>query len=168
MSIDGMVGENSQAAETRHAAMLNADAAATRQGNLVLGIFAGTVVFIAAAVFVSSRPAAISLSSTKLRVSAAGFSANVQRADIDSVALVTQLSGLGSKQNGFQWGSSYAGRFAMRPFGSARLFVNATKPPYVVVYAKSGVVFVNDRDSAATRRLFVELTSHASAAAAPR
>ncbi len=157
MSTEGMVEDPARAADTRRAAMLAAEAEATSMGNLVLCVFAGTFVFIAAVVMNGSRQAAITISPTSFAVRAAGYSAAIPRADIDSVRLASRLTGLGAKRNGFQWGNAYAGRFEMRPYGTARLFVNATTPPFVVVYAKSGVVIVNERDSAATRRLFAAL-----------
>jgi len=143
------------------------EAAAGRQGKLIGGIFLATFLFIAVVVTLGSRPAQITLTSAALSVRAAGYSADIARSRIDSVRLTAQLVGLGSKLNGFQFGSAYAGLFAMRQFGKARLFVNASRPPYVMIFSRDGVVIVNGDSSAATQRLFADLSEARTTAVTP-
>ena len=130
------------------------DAAAERQGGVVVGVFIATFLFIAAVVTLNSRPARITLTPASLAVRAAGYSAEIPRSSIDSVRLTSRITGLGSKLNGFQWGNMYAGLFAMRPYGKIRLFVNASQPPYVMIFSRDGVIMVNGDSPTATQRLF--------------
>jgi len=155
------------AADTERARNLEDEAAAGRQGKLIGGIFLATFLFIAVVVTLGSRPAQITLTSAALSVRAAGYSADIARSRIDSVRLTAQLVGLGSKLNGFQFGSAYAGLFAMRQFGKVRLFVNASRPPYVMIFSRDGVVIVNGDSSAATQRLFADLSEARTTAVTP-
>ncbi|MBC7673471.1 MAG: hypothetical protein H7247_13715 [Polaromonas sp.] len=154
-------------AEEKRARTRDAEAAASIQGKLIGGICVGTFLFIATVVTLGSRPAQITLTSAALAVRAAGYSAEIVRGNIDSVRLTTQLNGLGSKLNGFQFGNAYAGLFTMRPFGKVRLFVNASRPPYVTIFSREGVVVVNADSPAATQRLFTALDGAGTRVAIP-
>ena len=158
-----MDAEQSLSVPTAASARAAEDADASRQGYFVLAIFAGTFLFIAGVVLVSSRPPSITLTATTLAIRSSGYASTVPVAEIVEVQMVRQLSGLGRKQNGFQFGSAYAGRFEMKPYGSATLFVNVSRPPYVRVRTTSRVVFVNAGDSVATRALYDSLAARRSA-----
>lgn len=73
----------------------------------------------------------------------------VPYASIDSVTLRRNLDGLQRRLSGEQSGNVYLGRFAMRPYGDVRLFVDATQKPFVVVHAREGVTILSAADSAA-------------------
>ena len=158
----GMDADNEKRARNREE-----EAAAGRQGNLIGSIFIGTFLFIAGVVTLGSRPAQITLTSASLAVRAAGYGAEIARSRIDSVRLTMQLNGLGSKLNGFQFGHAYAGLFAMRPFGKARLFVNVSRPPYVMIFSRDGVIMVNGDSPTATQRLFADLGGARTTAVTP-
>lgn len=131
----------------------------SRQGYGVLAIFGGTFAFIAIVVALGSRAPHIELSAQQLAVSSSGYGKTIPVAEIQKVELVTQLTGIGDKRNAFQFGSQYRGSFDMKPYGAATLFIDATKPPYVIVHAKSGVMLFNAGDAARTRRLYDSLTA---------
>ena len=133
------------------------DAAAERQGHVALGIIFSGFLFVAAMLIVGSRPAQITVTPSSFSVRAAGYTSEIARSRIDSVRLTSKISGLGSKLGGFQGGSAYAGQFAMRPYGKVWLFVNVSRPPYVVIFSQDGVVMVNGATPTATQRLFADL-----------
>lgn len=149
--------QDTDTADEKRARNREEEAAAGRQGKLIGGIFIGTFLFIAGVVTLGSRPAQITLTAQSVAVRAGGYDANIARSSIDSVRLTMQLNGLGSKLNGFQFGNAHAGLFAMRPFGKVRLFVNASRPPYVMIFTRDGVVMVNGESPTATQRLFSDL-----------
>jgi hypothetical protein len=151
---ESTVPEQDLAGATRRAARVAADAESASQGTRLFIGLGALVLVIGVAIMLSLRPATITRSDTTLAIRAAGFSATIPLAAIDSVRLTPTLSGLGSKQNGFQLGSVYAGRFAMRPYGSVRLFVNTSRPPYITVFARTGVVILNGESGAETEQLF--------------
>lgn len=161
----GQIGPDAD--EVKRAKAREEDAAAERQGFLIGGIFIATFAFIAAVVMLGSRPAQITLTPTAFAVRAAGYNSEVSRNAIDSVRLVTQITGLGAKLNGFQAGSAYAGLFEMRPYGKARLYVNSSRPPYVMLFTREGVIMVNDATPNATRQLFAALDGGRTTAVQP-
>ncbi|WP_298271421.1 PH domain-containing protein [Gemmatimonas sp.] len=134
------------------------DAATEGRGQLALGIIFASFLLIAAMLILGSRPAKITVTPSSFSVRAAGYTSEIARSRIDSVRLTSKISGLGSKMGGFQGGSAYAGTFAMRPYGTVRLFVNVSRPPYVTIFSRDGVVMVNGATPAATHRLFADLT----------
>ena len=84
-----------------------------------------------------------------------GYGVTIPIADITGLQLAGHLSCLGGRVNAFQVGNSYVGSFAMKPYGEAELFLNATKPPFVLVQSVvAGMVLFNAGDSAATRAVF--------------
>ena len=157
MSPEGAGQSGSDAGATARAARQAEDDAAAQQGYLVGGVFIATFVFIAIVVMTASRPAEVTLTASSFAVRGGGYSAEVPRAAIDSVQLVPGLDGLGAKRNGFQWGSVYAGLFEMRPFGKARLFVDASRPPYVRLFTRDGVILVNGKSVTETQQLYSAL-----------
>lgn len=92
-----------------------------------------------------------------LTISSAGYSTRIPFASIDSVTLRHGLDGLQGRRNALQSGNRYAGRFAMRPYGEAALFVDALKEPLVVIHAADGVTIVSASDSMAAVRLAARL-----------
>lgn len=111
MATDALTSTQGLDAATRHAAMVAGNAMAARKGYLILGVLAVTFVFIGAVNMLNSRAPTISLRDSLLTVHAAGYGADVSRHAFDIVRFTRQLSGLGAKRNGFQFGSAYAGRF---------------------------------------------------------
>ncbi len=158
MSRGSAISEQELAGATRRAAMVAADAESARQGTRLLAALGALALLIVVVILFSLRPATITRSETELSIRGAGFSATIPLAAIDSVRLARTLSGLGAKQNGFQFGNAYAGRFAMQPHGSVRLFVNTSRPPYIMVFATTGVVIMNGENVAETERVFEELS----------
>lgn len=147
-----------QATVTRREAMIAADAQVAHQRVVVRALVAASIAFVIGVVVLGSRAAVISRTPTDLFVRAASFSATVQLSDIDSVRLVSSLSRVRRKLNGFQFGSAYAGRFELWPHDSMHLFLNTSRPPYITVFAKTGVVILNGESIVATERLFGELS----------
>ena len=76
---------------------------------------------------------------------------------IDSVGMRHGLNGLKGRVNALQSGNSYAGRFAMAPYGEAMLFVDALREPFVVIYASNGVTLLSAADSVAAEALTARL-----------
>ena len=92
-----------------------------------------------------------------LAISSSGYSRRIAYATIDSVTLRHGLDGIGGRRNALQAGNRYAGRFAMRPYGEATVFVDALKNPMVVIHATGGVTIVSAADSIGAERLAARL-----------
>ncbi len=127
-------------------------------GGLKWFVGISTILVVGLLATLGSRPPEIGVDATKLTLHAAGYGATVLRADIDSVRLVRRVTGIGARERGFQFANVFVGRFHLRPLGTVQLFVNRTRPPHVVVFARTGIVIVTAADSVATRRLYETLT----------
>ena len=103
------------------------------------------------------KPATIALTGAQLTINAHGYGTEIAVADIQGAVLIRQLSGIGAKRNAFQFGTVYHGRFAMKPYGDALLFVDAKTPPFVLLRTSRGVVMFNTPDSVRTLALFDSL-----------
>lgn len=92
-----------------------------------------------------------------LSLEAWGYKQEIPYSTIDSVGMRHGLDGLRGRRNGLQSGNSYAGRFAMEPYGEAMLFVDALREPLVVIYSKKGVTLLSASDSSAAEQLAMRL-----------
>jgi hypothetical protein len=158
-----MAAEVSAVPQRPHIASGDAGATAPRwlPGFVLLGMVS-VMAFVVLSGF-GFRPD-ITQSATALTVAAKGYERTIPFTEIDSVTLRRTLDGVGRRRNALQSGNTYAGKFEMRPFGTAMLFVDAANPPFVVVHARDGVLIVSARDSAAAMLLASELRRAASVA----
>lgn len=92
-------------------------------------------------------------SADALSVKAWGYQQVIPYSTIDSIGMRHGLDGLSGRVNALQSGNSYAGRFAMAPYGEAMLFVDVLREPLVVIYATSGVTLMSAADSSAAEEL---------------
>ena len=106
----------------------------------------------------------IELSPSAIRIGAKGYGHTIAYAQIDSVTLRSNLDGVGNRRNALQSGNVYAGVFAMVPYGTATLFVDTRRRPFVVIHARDDVMIASARDSAAAVSLAESLTRAATAA----
>ena len=97
-----------------------------------------------------------------LAISSSGYSRRIAYASIDSVTLRHGLDGIGGRRSALQAGNRYAGRFTMRPYGEATVFVDALKNPMVVIHATGGVTIVSAADSIGAESLATRLRMVAS------
>ena len=129
----------------------------SRKGFAVLALFGGTFVCLAAMVMLQSRAPDISLDRETLGIRSGPYGVHIRLAEIDEIQLVHRLTGLGSRKNAFQFGSAYAGRFAMKPYGDALLFINTNTPPFILIRTHGDVTLFNTRDSTSTHAMFDSL-----------
>lgn len=129
------------------------------------GVLAG-ILSTLAVVVVAGRGGSpkIEESSDSLAISLAGYNAHIPYVAIDSVTLRHGLDGIEGRRNALQSGNTYAGRFAMRPYGEADVFVDALKEPLVVIHAAGRVTILSAPDSLEAEAL----TARLRAVAAPR
>jgi hypothetical protein len=62
-----------------------------------------------------------------------------------------------TKSNGLEIGSVYKGEFILEGNVSARIYVDTSKPPFIVFKTKDNVVYLNLETPAATRALYGKL-----------
>jgi len=76
---------------------------------------------------------------------------------ITSATLDERIPRVGLKTNGFAAGSTLRGTFRVDSWGSARLYVNLDRPPFVVIRSPDGIVAVNFQDPERTREMYAQL-----------
>ncbi len=124
-----------------------------------LGILAFGLLFITMMIQSESRKVTATLTPNALSIRAGSHSTSVPRAGIINVKLIRKLSGIGGRRNAFQFGNAYHGAFSMREYGSALLYLDATKPPFIVVTSTTGTVLFGLDDSVSTKAMFEALSS---------
>jgi hypothetical protein len=111
------------------------------------------------AMFMATRPLAVTVTDQALVVRGGGYSDTVQRNEIDSLSLEPVLPAVTFKTNGFSLGSTLRGNFRLRDLGNAHLFVDRDSPFFVRVRTPHDLLFISYEDPQRTRDLYAQLTA---------
>ena len=130
----------------------------SRKGYVGLTLFLGFFLFMGSTVSLQSGPPDVTLSATRLGVRSGAYGVQVALREIEAVRLLQRMSDIGRKQNAFQSGSTYAGRFEMMPHGSTLLFIDASQSPFLPLRWRGTVLIFNARNAATTRAVFDALS----------
>ena len=122
-----------------------------------LGIAAGAVAIAGFAIYSGMQPPAVEVTSESLSVRNGFYSNTVRLREITTATLDDRIPRVGLKTNGFAAGSVLRGTFRMDSWGSARLYINLDRPPFVVIRSPEGIVVVNFRDPEQTREMYTQL-----------
>ena len=130
----------------------------SRKGYLGLTFFPGFCLFMGTTVYLQTGPRDVTLSATRLGVRSGAYGVQVALREIEAVRLLQWMSDIGRKQNAFQSGGTYAGRFEMMPHGSTLLFIDASQSPFLPLRSRGTVLIFNARNAATTRAVFDALS----------
>jgi hypothetical protein len=122
-----------------------------------LGTAAAAVAIAAFAVYSGMQPPVVEVKPESFSVRNGLYSNTVPLRQITAATLDDRLPRVGLKTNGFAAGGTLRGTFRMDSWGSARLYVNLNRPPFVVIRSRDGVVVVNFEDPERTRELYAQL-----------
>jgi len=106
------------------------------------------------------QPPAVTIGDTQFTVSNGLNRNTVPYAAIRSIEIDSELPAIGMKTNGFAARNTLRGNFRVDKWGTARIYINADVPPFVVVDTGERHIVVNLADPARTRQLYVDLKSH--------
>lgn len=124
---------------------------------MVTGIITlATVLFVGAVMFFSTRPTQILLNETSLEIQGM-YGEEVQYGDIETLKLLEKLPAITMRTNGSAVGAKLKGHFNTKEYGSAKLFLDKSKPPYIFMETKSRIFIFNLSSAEETRQLFNEL-----------
>lgn len=128
----------------------------------VLGLAAGliAIVFAGWIVYSGLQPPTVTVGATQFTVSNGLYRNTVPYDTIRTVKLESELPRIGMKTNGFAVRNTLRGNFRVDTWGTARLYVNADVPPFVVVEAGDSHIAVNFADPAQTRTLYADIRTH--------
>jgi hypothetical protein len=106
----------------------------------------------------------LGMQETKVKVDTNGFTIKgiygltIPYNDIIQIDTVTSLPRISMRTNGFGLGKSLSGNFRFVDQSSAKLFVKAGNPPYILIKSKDRVpIYLNFGDKEKTRNLYMEL-----------
>lgn len=128
----------------------------------MVGVAAGVIaLFFAGCMFyVGFQPPAVTVGETQFTVSNGMYRNTVPYASIRSIEIGSGLPAIGMKTNGFAARNTLRGSFRVNTWGTARLYINADVPPFVVVDTGEQHIVVNFADPGRTRALYADLKSH--------
>jgi hypothetical protein len=120
----------------------------------VIGVV--TLVFVGVLLFFSSQ-------STKVTVLEEGLEIQGMYGDvytwesISNVELIEELPTIELRTNGSALGSNLKGHFRTTEMGSVKLFVDTSKPPFILLETDEGNIIFNMEDEKETQEIFREI-----------
>jgi hypothetical protein len=124
-------------------------------------IGAAIVIAAAAAVFFmmtrDSKPSPFEISEGNL-VIGGSFGVTVPLADIADLDLTDVPPEIGTKTNGAGLGSMYKGEFELKDGTKARLYIDASKPPFIVFRNGDTIFYLNSGTPEETQALYQKLS----------
>jgi len=134
----------------------------SRRRGLTVGWSIGLSVLIAGlAIIIGSKPPVYTVSDTNMKISGM-YGRTIALSDIVSVRLDNKLPPNLLRWNGFAFRSILKGNFASRGT-TMKLFVDASKPPFIYLDTSRGLVILNDQSADKTKALYQELQNRISA-----
>lgn len=124
---------------------------------VVLGLAAVALAMAGFAIYSGMQPPIVELTSESFSVRNGFYSTTVPLRQITTATLDGHIPRVGLKTNGFAAGGVLRGTFRMDSWGSARLYVNLNRPPFVVIRGPDGIVVVNFQDPEETREMYTKL-----------
>jgi hypothetical protein len=128
---------------------------------LKIFIGAAIVVAAAAAVFImmmgDSKPSPFEVSSGDL-VIGGSFGVTVPLADITDLDLTDVPPEIKTKTNGAGLGSMYKGEFVLMDGKKARLYIDASQPPFIIFRDGDTVFYLNSGTPEETQALYQKLS----------
>jgi hypothetical protein len=118
------------------------------------------VLVIAAAIFwmisLEQKPTVFLLDGNNLQIQGS-FGVNVPLDEISGLELKNEMPAIGTKTNGSGLGSKYKGEFTLKDGTKARLYADASKPPFVSFMQGDTVFYANSDTPEKTQELYDRL-----------
>lgn len=108
-----------------------------------------------------SKPSGVEIKDGQLSIGGL-FGATVPLSDIDSLQLTEIPPDIVTRTNGSGIGTDYKGEFLLIDDVKARLYIDSSKPPFIVFYVGETVFYINLDTSEQTESLYQQLTDEIS------
>lgn len=140
----------------------NEDGSMKKSTKIMLGVFTGFMVIVAAAVgallYFGSLPAEYWVGEDTLQITGM-YGEKIAYEEIAAITLEEKMPELQYKTNGSDLGDIKKGYFSARDLGRVKLFLDdASRPPYIYVEAASGWRIMNKKDPVETEELYQKLS----------
>ncbi|HEX2938915.1 MAG TPA: DUF3784 domain-containing protein [Ruminiclostridium sp.] len=123
---------------------------------LIFAVTAGVIVLI----LNSAKPTVFQIKDGNLNISTE-FGETVSLSDIENVQIKDSLPGNLNKINGSNLGNLLKGTFESGT-DELNVYVDASKPPFLYVYTKNGLIIINGQTKTETQSLYNELQKNTS------
>lgn len=115
-----------------------------------------TLVFVGVLLFFSSQSTKVTVLEKGLEIQ--GMYGDVYKwGSIRNVELIEELPTIELRTNGSALGSNLKGHFRTTEMGSVKLFVDASKPPFILLETNERNIIFNLEDERATEEIFKEI-----------
>jgi hypothetical protein len=134
-----------------------------KENKMKLKIFIGVAIVVAAAaaVFImmmgDSKPSPFEVSSGNLIIGGS-FGITVPVSDVTGLDITEAPPEIETKTNGSGLGSMYKGEFELKDGTKARLYIDASKPPFIIFKNGDTVFYLNSGTPEETQALYQKLS----------
>jgi hypothetical protein len=114
------------------------------------------IAVVAVMMFISSRP--VSTVSGEDGFTIKGMYGDTYSwSEMENLKLLDQMPEVGMRTNGAAIGTRLTGHFNLKDSGSAKLFVNTGKPPFIYFESKGKIIIWNGKDADETQTVYQEI-----------
>jgi hypothetical protein len=125
---------------------------------LLAGAIVGVVVVLAAAaIYLQGRPPTVTVGAQAVEVRSFFYGGKWRLDSLTQVALETALPQVLRRTNGYALGSTLRGHFRLEGLGAAQLYIEADRPPFIVLRCGDDLLLLNHPDEQQTRALFAAI-----------
>ncbi len=117
------------------------------------------IALVAIMLLISSRPVGIVVSDEGLTIKGM-YGDTFSWPEMENLELLDQMPEVGMKTNGAAIGNRLTGHFNLKDSGSAKLFVDTGKPPFIYFEADEKIIIFNGKDAEETRSVYQEIIEY--------
>lgn len=114
------------------------------------------IAVVAIMMFISSRPVGIVVGEEELTIKGM-YGESYSWSEMENLKLLDQMPEIGMRTNGAAIGNRLTGHFNLKDSGSAKLFVDTSKPPFIYFEANGKSIIWNGKDSEETQTIYKEI-----------
>jgi hypothetical protein len=130
---------------------------------IVGAVFAVLIVAVAALFHFQGKPPTVTVGPSALGVKSLLYGGEWAWKDVTSVTLEPSLPKILLRTNGYAVGGTLRGHFKVEGLGTGELYIEARRPPFILVRRGADFVMINDADPERTRSLYGEIRDRWSA-----
>jgi hypothetical protein len=140
----------------------NADGTMKSGTKVIVGAISAFLVLVLVSVgiliFNSNKPSQFLLNDGYLQIMGL-YGEKISIGDIKEVTLIESMPQIIARTNGAAIGSKMKGNFRLKDIGSAKLFVDMEKPPFIYIKREAKPVFINCDTADSTKELYNALVN---------
>ena len=103
-----------------------------------------------------AQPVGVRVSANGIAIDTPFYGTTLKAAEIEAISLEPALPRIEARTNGFSGAGALRGHFRLAGMGDGRLYVEAGRPPYLLVRTRQGFAFVGLPEPERTRALYEE------------